>query len=401
MTLPLLRSTLAAAACGLSLAASAAPYTPTNDAQVLERVVARVGDARGRELEALRAAWRREPRTPAAALAFARRAFDEALAQGDPRFVGQAQAALAPWWSERAPAPEVRVQRARILQYGHQFAAALADLDAVLAVDASHLDARAQRAAIRMVRADYAGARGDCEALAPLASALISTACVAFADSMNGRIDAAARALAAALDAAPGAPAAERLWAWTRLAEIEERRGDMALAERAFRAALALGEPDVYLLAAYADFLLDQGRAAEALAALVAARAGAPDAARADVLLLRLALAAQATKDPRGAAWTRELAARFDAARARGDDSHEKEESRFALALQGDAARALTLAKANFEVQREAADARALIEAALAAKDAAAAAPALRWMRDHGVQGVALQRLARQLEAAR
>ena len=78
----------------------------------------------------------------------------------------------------------------------------------------------------------------------------------------------------------------------------------------------------------------------------------------------------------------------------RGDTSHRKEESRFALALQGDAPRALALARENWAEQREAADARILLEAALAARDAAAAAPVLQWLADSGFESVVLQSLA-------
>ena len=279
---------------------------------------------------------------------------------------------------------------------------ALADLVAVLDAEPDDAEASATAAAIRMVRADYDGARRDCARLAPLTTPLIGTACVAYAESMSGSIDEAATAIERALDTAPaGTTTAERLWALTRLAEIEERRGADAAAESAYRAAIALGEPDVYLLAAYADFLLARGRAAQVLTLLGTPRPGAQDAARADVLLLRLALAARAAGDPREPAWTRELAARFDAARLRGDTTHEKEEARFALVLQGDAARALKLARSNFEVQREAADAQVLLESALAARDPTGAAPALDWMRRHRVQSVVLQRLAQQLAALR
>lgn len=397
---PLAGATLLQA--GLLLAAAApslaAPYKPGSDAQVLERVSARASDPRSREIESLREAWQRDPRDADTAVRLARRWFEEALAQGDPRFVGHAQAALGPWWSEPAPPPAVRVQRAKLLQYGHRFDEALADLAAVLEADPRDAEAWASSAAIRMVRADYAGARRDCQALAPLTTPLLAVACAAYADSMSGKIDEAARALEAALAAAPSdTPAAERLWALTRQAEIEDRRGSDVAAEAAFKAALALGLPDVYLLAAYADFLLDRERAADALKLLTTPRGGAQDSARSDVLLLRLALAAKAANDPRAAAWTRELGARFDAARARGDTTHEKEESRYALALQGDAKRALALARSNFDTQREAADARALLEAALAARDAAAAEPALKWLLDHGVQGIVLRRLEQKL----
>ncbi len=165
-------------------------------------------------------------------------------------------------------------------------------------------------------------------------------------------------------------------------------------AEAAFRDALALGVPDVYVQAAYADFLLDRGRPAEVLTLL-------QDRSRADVLLLRLALAARATGDPRAAGFAQELQARFDAARRRGDTSHRKEESRFALALQGDVARALVLARENWAEQREAADARILLEAALAARDAVAAAPVLQWLDDSDFESVVLQSLAARVRALR
>ena len=71
------------------------------------------------------------------------------------------------------------------------------------------------------------------------------------------------------------------------------------------------------------------------------------------------------------------------------------------VALQGDAVRALALARTNFEVQREVADARALLEAALVARDPAAAEPALQWVRTHGVQSVALRRLEERLGAVK
>ena len=94
------------------------------------------------------------------------------------------------------------------------------------------------------------------------------------------------------------------------------------------------------------------------------------------------------------------MAARFDAAERRGDTTHEKEQSRFVLALQGDPARALTLAQRNFAVQREPADARILLEAAIAAKQAAAAEPVLQWMKKSGIDSVVLKKLAAQLLGA-
>ncbi|MDZ7592647.1 MAG: hypothetical protein U5L05_18635 [Rubrivivax sp.] len=365
----------------------AAPTTPTDDAQVVERVPARASDPRAKELHALRQQLRRNPQDLDLAVRFAQRCYDEVAAQGDPRYIGYAQAALQPWLGLADPPPAVRVLRAVLLQFDHRFEPALQDLEAVLRADPGHVEAGAWRTAILMVRGDYAGARESCRQLTAYATPLGAAACLAQVDAATGRATQAATALRTAVLANPQASAPERLWSLTRLAETEERRGEFLAAEAAFRAALALDLPDVYVQAAYADFLLDRGRPAEVLSLL-------QDRGRADVLLLRLALAAGATGDPRAAGFAQELQARFDAARRRGDTSHRKEESRFALALQGDVARALALARENWAEQREAADARILLEAALAARDAAAAAPVLRWLAESGFESVALQSLA-------
>ena len=375
--------------------ATAAPFTPSSDAQVLATVPARASNPAARELAALRQAWRQQPNDLATALRLAGRSFAQVGVEGDPRYIGQAQAVLQPWWTLPAPPVAVRVLRAQLLQFDHHFDAALADLDAALAAQPDNGTAWSWRTAILMVQADYGRARQSCERLAPLATPLIGAACLAQVDAVTGHAAAAADRLRAALHANPQADAAERLWSLTRLAENEERRGAYPQAEAAFRAGLALGLSDVYLQAAYADFLLDRGRPAEVLTLLA-------DGARADVLLLRLALAAQAAGTRDATRWRDALAARFDAARQRGDTSHRKEESRFVLALKrgtGDTARALLLAQQNFAEQREPADARILLEAALAARQPAAARPALDWMAANRVESVVLHSLAAKLRA--
>lgn len=371
---------------GSTGAAWAAPFTPASDAEVLETLPGRAAPARMSDLREMRAAWARQPKDVDLAVRLARRYYEEVAAEGDPRWVGYAQAVLAPWWEAETPPPRVRVMRAVLRQFNHDFDSALADLQGAASQDPSLGEAWAWQAAIHMVRADYAAARRACEQLAPLASPLIGVACAASADSLSGQAEGAAKALRAALATAPNAEPPERLWALTRLAEIEERLGRFREAEDAFRQAAALGLSDNYLLAAYADFLLDRRRPADVLTLL-------DGKGRSDTLLLRLVLAATQLKDPRASQWQADLAARFDDAR-RGRTTHEKEEARFLMAVRNDNARALRLARHNFEVQREPADARVLLEAAIANRDRAAARPVLEWMARSGVQSVALQALA-------
>ena len=384
----------------MAASAVAAPFVPRSDAQILERLPARASDPRSRALTALRQAQAQAPTDVVAAVALAQAYFDAVAAEGDPRYIGHAQAVLAPWWNLPDPPNAVRVLRAMLLQFDHQFEPALADLNAALRNDPEQPQAWAWRAAIHLVRADYAQARASCQGLVGRVPALVSTACVAQVDAVTGRSALAAAALQQALVDSPGASTEQRLWVLTRLAETEERRGAWALAEVAFRQALALNIADVYLLGAYADFLLDQQRPGEVLSLL-------QDRGRADVLLLRQALAARALGNaaPAGVAqtWARELAARFAAARQRGDTTHQKEESRFLLALGppgvANVQQALKLASTNFSVQREPADARILLQAALAARDRAAAEPAMAWMTASGIDSVALKALAERVRA--
>lgn len=376
---------VAAALLGVGHAA-AAPFVPADDTTVLERLPGKPGDPVQRELRALRAALAAEPRDPGRAVALARRYFDLAMAEGDPRYVGYAEAALRPWSQGDAPAP-VLVARGLLRQYRHGFDAALGDLARALEHDPDDTDALAWRAAIFMVRADYASARSACAALVGRASELLATGCAAYVTATTGGARAAHAELSAALARAPQASAGQRQWMLTRLAEMAMLMGNATLAERHFRDALAAGVTDNFLQAAFADFLLAQDRPGEVIVLL-------EDRERSDTLLLRLALAAKALGAPRAARYEAILAARFADAARRGERLHLQEEARFLLHLRGDSRGALALAAENWQAQREPRDAAILLEAALAAKDPGAAQPALDWLASSGFEGVRLARLA-------
>ena len=109
---------------------------------------------------------------------------------------------------------------------------------------------------------------------------------------------------------------------------------------------------------------------------------------RHDGLLLRLTLAEQRLPEGREsfARHRDELAARFDAARRRGDSMHRREEARFRLAVDTDPRPALALARDNWAVQREPADLRVLIDAARATRNAAALHTARDWMATNRIE---------------
>jgi hypothetical protein len=158
----------------------------------------------------------------------------------------------------------------------------------------------------------------------------------------------------------------------TFLGEIAIRRDDPA-AEQYLREALALDSRDVYALTVYADYLLDHGRADEVPRLLRGFE-------RVDALYLRLVLAAQMTGDPGFPTSRDDVAARFEAARRQGDTLHLRDASRFALEIEHDGARALDFARQNWAVHKTPYDARALLAAASACHDPAAARPVIEWV---------------------
>jgi predicted Zn-dependent protease len=211
-------------------------------------------------------------------------------------------------------------------------------------------------------------------------------------DALTGHAAAAYERISHSLEATE-APEL-RAWALSTLAEIAGRLGRDDEAARLFRRVLALDPEDAYSLAAYADLLLDEGRANEALGLL----AGRTDN---DNLLLRMVLAESALGDPHAGPHADLLAARYDASRLRGDTVHRREEARFVLRVRHDARGALALARPNWDVQREPWDVRVLLEAALASGDVAAAAPALAFLDDNHLEDPRIRALAQRLRTPR
>jgi hypothetical protein len=379
---------------------------PKQDDAVVEHLPTHVGDpaerraARAAE-RAQRTALQQHPDELGLALQAANDALARGRLRGDPRELGVAQAALAPWWT-RADAPaEVRLVRATTLQSQHEFRAALTELDAVLALASTALPVRAQaeltRAGVQQVLGHFAAAEAGCKRLAGAdyyglgtGVRLNALACIAELSSLQGHPDTAAATLAR-LAGAPDASSAATVagspapgWLNLMRAELAQRRGDPA-AGALFAAALK-ANPDVYTQCAYADWLLDQHRPAEVVALLKGNEA-------ADPVLLRVALAYKQLHG-RNAALTQDAATmlgdRYDAALLRGDKSHGREQSRYELALRGDTRAALVLAKSNWAVQHEPADEVVLAQAAHAAQRDAAAEPLWQFLRETGGHDVRL-----------
>lgn len=348
------------------LVAATPTYTPTDPARVLAHV-----PPHDPEEARARAELAAAPDSAVLAVELARADVRRARALQDPRYLGHAQATLARWWSSAEPSPGVLQVRADVEAELHAYAAARTDLDRLVALRPDDAQAHLTRARVAALTADYAAARDSCAAVARVAPALVAATCVAPLDGLAHPAEAYAT-LAALVDAHGDADAGLRGWMLATLGELARQRGDDAEAARRFAAALALDADDAGARGELADVELATGHVAEA-SRLLAGREAV------DALLVLRAIAERAAHGADAAKLAVMMRDRIAAEEERGDRTHLREDARFVLAIEDDAAGAVEIARTSWVTQKALADARVLAEAAAAAHDAEAAAPVRAW----------------------
>ena len=362
-------------------------FIPKSDDEVLDELP---GSAQQRLQQ--RAIWAQRnkasqsPEDLALAVATARRVIEQARLDGDPRQLGYAQAAMGKWW--QSSEPPALLLRATIRQSRHEFDDALADLNSVLRQAPNDIQALLTRATIEQVTGDYPATLRSCEQLAAIRNDIVSAICFADLRSLRGDRDAYQQIASRAEE--PGHSPSVRAWLHTVVGEMAERHGEPDKAEAQYRAALRLS-PGIYLQAALCDLLLDQQRPAAVIELVKSATGNKPTQNMPDALLLRFAMAQRllgVADSDNSVSYLRE---RFDAARLRGETSHAREEARFALTLERDPKRALSLAQQNWRAQREAADLRLLVAAAKAAGDEAALNSARQFVASTGFRDARIE----------
>lgn len=378
----------------VAMTAESAPFEPSSPTEVIERLPARSG-AEWDAVRALRAELATAPAAePAAKLAA--RYLSLFRAEGDPRLIGYAEAAVEPWRSADAPPRDVALQLAALAQMQHHFDEALVRLDALLERDPRVAEAWLSKASIAQVLGRYVDARAACGRLVVLADVLTAGACMAAVQAVTGRADDAAVFFASALERLDsGANAEAAIWVATLAAETAAARGANAEAREYFDAALEASRvapqiPSIYLLAADADFSMADGRAADALALL-------EHAPRNDSTLLRIAAAKKLMGLPIETE-VDDLQYRLQLALSGQNPAHGREAAYFLLRVRDEPHLALGHAAANFATQREPIDAQLVLEAAVATCSPAEAAPVLEWLSANHVEHAELRALRARLQ---
>lgn len=370
--------------------AQSTPYVPKDGTKIVETLKK---DARQRELQVMRKLVAGNPGNVPMVSNLTQHYIAEARNTGDPRYLGYAQAALAPWWKQVDAPTEILVLRATILQSSHQFSAALVDLNLVLRKDRNNPQAWLTRATIQQVTGSYLEAKNSCMHLYSLAPEIVTLTCLNNVASLNGEADKSSAALADIYKKTLHIEPSIKIWVLTLLAEISARRGDAIAAQSWYKIALAVDTPDSYLLGSYADFLLDQHRADDVISLL-------KEKTRVDALLLRYTIALQRQKSSLAQDQVNVLEQRFNAAIMREDNIHQREHARFELQVKNHPAAALILAQKNWAVQKETADLRIYLEAAVASNNRAAALPALIWLKSSKLEDKTVQSLVEKLGGA-
>ena len=161
----------------LALGAQAAPVQPRSDDDIIEVLPTLGGYAA--EQKRLRRALAQQPRDAATALALSRSTLERARHDGDARLAGQALGVLSAWDGDANAPVEIRLQRATLRQYLHEFDASVAELRDLLRVAPRHPQALLTLATVLRVQGKYDESDATCLRLIDAGQALYARACSA------------------------------------------------------------------------------------------------------------------------------------------------------------------------------------------------------------------------------
>jgi tetratricopeptide (TPR) repeat protein len=366
-------------------AALAGPYVPTDDRAVLAVLPAGTHYA---DVSARRLARGRVD----VAMPLAQFYIQQARLSGDLRFLGYAEAVLAPWLKQTPPMPGVLVLQATLQQSRHEFSASLDTLDHALALGPEDPQALLIRATVLRVLGRYPEANADCERFSRLVEPRLAALCIQSLRGLNGHLESAYASLIQV--STQGWLNSEKSWLYSELGEMAVRLGRDEEAERWFQQDLRLVPTDFYVRAAYADLMLQQGRPGETLGLLAGQESLEP-------LLLRIAIAQKQLHDPALGQSSARLRAAFDAELQRGEAVHRREQARFLLEVLDQPKLSLAAALENWRVQHEPDDVLVLMHAASAAGNPGAAVPAIDFVRSQGQSDVRIDAMTPAISASR
>ncbi len=206
--------------------ALAGPYVPTDDNAVLAELSAgtRFADVSARRLARSRVD---------VAIPLAQFYIQQSRLSGDLRYLGYAEAVLAPWVKQTPPQADVLVLQATLQQSRHEFEASLATLDRALSVRPEDAQALLIRATVLRVLGRYPEAGAACEQFSRLVEPRLAELCIQSLRGLNGQLESAYSTLAQV--STQGWLNSEKSWLYSELGEMAVRLGREQDAERWFQ----------------------------------------------------------------------------------------------------------------------------------------------------------------------
>ena len=366
------------------------PYVPTADNMVLEKLPRSMLTGRD-ELTSLRRQLVKDPRNEKLAIRVAQQFVSIGNLDGDPRFFGYARSAIRPWWNVESPPSELLKLRAKLKEKDHLYDEALSDLAKLLERDKHDAQAWIELANIHRVKGQYAEAWRACQSLETFAGQVPIALCRAPLLAATGKPEEAYEMLIDVLPTATKEFPSVVQWMYIMQADLARSLGRTELAEQHFRTGLSEGAKSSYLLRSYADYLLDDNQPDEVIELL-------RDYTQDNGILLRATIAARRVgRTDIAAEWQAQLESRFQEIRLRGGQPHGRYEARYQLEINNSPKLALRIALENWTKQKESRDSRNVLEAAIAANDAAAAQPVIAFLQANSTKDVRLQKLVDEL----
>jgi len=387
------------AAC---LAAAVLPATaqerfrPADTAVVLSSSLHAQGDRQG-ALRALDQAWRAQPQSLEASLAYARAVFTLGLNEGDLRWFGSAKAALGPWWHATDLPADGFFLRGLVKQGFHDFDAGLQDIQQAIAKAPQRAEFWSWRFALHLLQADMAAARQDTEDMARLFGPQEAEVYRAVLLYRTGQPQRALGMLDTAIRAAHFQDPSSQDWLGFHLGEAHRVAGQPEQAIAVWEKQLRASPQSHLLRLSLAELLNQQGRYRQAHT--IATAAHSATSTMTDALLMQALLASRGLKDPGEARLASQMEARLQSQALRQESLIERPKLLYQIAYGQDLAAGLKLSIANWQLQKEPPDAVLFVQAALALQQARAAEPVVLWAEKTGYTDPQLTPLIQQLKA--
>lgn len=336
--------------------------------------------------------WRKNRNHLPAALAYARAVFVLGLTEGDLRWYGSAKAALQPWWDAATLPADGHFLRALVKQGFHDFKGGIDDLSAAITLDPTQAEYWSWRFSLRLLTANMAAARTDCDAIAQRFGQDEGQACAATLLYRTGQAQQAIPLLDRLVDLPDYQGPFTQDWLRYHQGEAYRAAGRVAQAIAVWEQHLQ-SRPNSHLVKlSLTELLNQQGRFAQA-------KRHAGSASPTDALLVQALLAGRGLKDGDTQRLAEQFENRMNNQSLRGESLIERPTMVYLITYGRDNAKGLQLAAENWRTQNEPADAVLLVQAALKAGQPKLAEPVLGWMKATGYTDPVLKPLAEELKS--